>query len=276
MVPHMCSASAVGSVQTTSGQKGQPWSLLICLLGPFRLLSAQQTPLTCGGEQAEALLGYLALSRGKTLPRDQLLAVLWPDVDPLLASQSLNSLVYSVRKGLRDELGGAAPVLQNNGHYQLNCTAGVSVDVVQFEHFVHVGEQYAQAGQMAQAGVAYQQAVALYQGDLCLAPEPQAVIERERLRACYLTLLMRLADEYYQARQYVQCQSYVQQLLCSDPCREDAHRLAMRCYVQVGQRAQSLRQYRLCQTLLRSEFDAAPEPATVALFDQIRQDPTQV
>jgi hypothetical protein len=50
----------------------------------------------------------------------------------------------------------------------------------------------------------------------------------------------------------------------------------MRCCVRSGERAQALRQYRLCVDILRSEFDALPEPATVALFDQVRRDPGSV
>lgn len=50
----------------------------------------------------------------------------------------------------------------------------------------------------------------------------------------------------------------------------------MRCYVRQGERAEALRQYRLCESVLRVEFDALPEPATTALFAQIRLDPGSV
>ena len=63
------------------------------------------------------------------------------------------------------------------------------------------------------------------------------------------------------------------QLLACDPYREDAHRVLMRVHVQRGERAQALRQYRVCEQLLRQEFDAPPEAATTALFDRIRCDP---
>ncbi|NTU64270.1 MAG: alpha/beta hydrolase, partial [Chloroflexi bacterium] len=69
---------------------------------------------------------------------------------------------------------------------------------------------------------------------------------------------------------------YASRLLTVDPCREDAHRLAMRCYARRGERAQALRQYQVCETVLRSEFDAVPEPATRQLFDQIRLSPASV
>jgi DNA-binding SARP family transcriptional activator len=62
-------------------------------------------------------------------------------------------------------------------------------------------------------------------------------------------------------------------MLASDPCREDAHRLVMRCYVRLGERAQALRQYQLCKQILRAEYDVAPEDATTALYDRVRLEP---
>jgi DNA-binding SARP family transcriptional activator len=50
----------------------------------------------------------------------------------------------------------------------------------------------------------------------------------------------------------------------------------MRCHVRRGERSQALRQYRLCQQILRAEFDAAPEPATEALFEQVRLAPSAI
>jgi DNA-binding SARP family transcriptional activator len=246
------------------------WSILICLLGRFRLLSASQSGLECNGDRAMTLLGYLALHGESTVSRDQLLALLWPESEPALAGQSLNSLIYGVRKALKDKLEGAPPVVQLNGHYQLNYDAGVSTDVVQFERLADAGEEHAREGQTRLARVCYRRAVELYEGDLCIVPDPRTLIERERLRARYLTLLLRLAGAAYKTQRYDQSLVYAQRLLRHDPCREDAHRHVMRCYVQLGERAQAFRQYQLCQELLRQEFDAVPEQATVSLFDQIR------
>jgi DNA-binding SARP family transcriptional activator len=64
--------------------------------------------------------------------------------------------------------------------------------------------------------------------------------------------------------------------LSIDPCREDAHRVIMRTHLRRGERAQALRQYRLCEYVLRREFDTAPEPQTIALYERIRIDPTSV
>ena len=104
----------------------------------------------------------------------------------------------------------------------------------------------------------------------------RAIIERERLRAMHLNLLAYLADDRFAAGDYQGCLEMAGRLLDGDPCREDAHRLVMRCHVRRGERAQALRQYLLCQQILRAEFDAAPEPATDALFEQARLDPSTI
>jgi two-component SAPR family response regulator len=96
------------------------------------------------------------------------------------------------------------------------------------------------------------------------------ILERERLRVRYLSLLERMANYYYSKGEYALCMDYARGILVRDPCREEAHRLMMRCFINLGDRAQAMRQYTLCQEILRVEFDAVPEPTTTALFNQLR------
>jgi DNA-binding SARP family transcriptional activator len=91
-----------------------------------------------------------------------------------------------------------------------------------------------------------------------------------------MELLARLGDYHFAQGDPSTTLSHALQVLKADPCREDAHRLAMRCYVRLGQRAQALRQYRVCQTAVRGEFDTEPEPVTTLLFEQVRVDPQSV
>jgi DNA-binding SARP family transcriptional activator len=248
---------------------------LICLLGDFLLLKDGQPITVRSGGKAEALLCLLGLRYGQRVAREALLNALWPTGDPSLAGQSLNSLVYSLNKQLGDALG-AGLVLHTDGYYRLNAEAGVGVDIACFDALACQGDQRARAGDLTEAAECYCRATAWYRGDLWSGCELQAVIERERLRACYLTLLARLADYSYAQGDYTACLDYTRRLLASDPCREDGHRLAMRCYVRLGERAQALRQYRLCADILRAEFDTLPEPATLALYDQARLDPASI
>jgi DNA-binding SARP family transcriptional activator len=269
MMTPLAQTSPQGTDQTS-------WPLFVCVLGGFRVLRAGLPLAGLSGGKAETLLGLLALRYDVRVPRDTLLAGLWPDTDPALARQSLNSLIYSLHKQLGGALGGAPLIAYANGYSWLNAAAGVGIDLACFEALVRQGDRHRIANDLPGALTAYQRAVRLYRGDLWRGPDLHAIIERERLRASYLTVLARLADQYYAQRQYDACLECCGRLLASDPCREDAHRLVMRCHVHQEERAQALRQYRVCVDLLCAEFAAAPEPATTALYEQIRCNPAGV
>jgi DNA-binding SARP family transcriptional activator len=249
--------------------------ILVCLLGEFRVLKAGR-PVTVHSPKAEALLRYLGLQHERPVPRDTLLELLWPGRPPDLAGQSLNSLVHSLRKSLGDEIQGASPVLQQDGYYRLNEEAGVGVDMAYFEALANAGDQYVFNNNWLAAIPFYTQAIHLYRGDLLIGADVSAIVERERLRAHFLSLLASLADYSFSVNDYGFCLYYAERLLRYDACREDAYRLMMRCYVRRGERAQALRQYRLCQTILQAEYDAAPEPSTTLLYDQVRLDPASI
>lgn len=250
--------------------------ILISLLGGFRVdKTGDRVPLRHGGKP-ENFLCSLALRLKEGMRRDHLLVSLWPDRDALQATQSLNTLVHALQKLLGDALDGGTLVLRREGRYWLNTEAGIWVDVARFEALADVGEGYRQAGREDAALEACCRAVQLYSGDLCDGGDTYAAVERERLRERYLNLLTLLADSAYKTGDYATSLSHTKRLLVTDPCREDAHRRAMRCYVRLGERGQALRQFRLCETLLRDEFGAVPEPVTRTLFDQIRLDPAAI
>lgn len=250
--------------------------VLVAVLGPFRLFAAgRPVPVRTGGK-IEALLSRLAARSPDRIARDALLSMLWPETDLSLAGQSLNSLIYSLHKLLGAALGGASPVLHEDGAYGLNGDAGVTVDIGLFHALAAAGDEHARRGHPAAAAHSYARAAALYRGDLCGGEDWRDAIERERLRATFLNLLALLAEYRYAECDYTGSLDVGLRLLALDPCREDAHRQVMRCHARRGQRAQALRQYRLCEAVLRMEFDAAPEPATTALFDQIRLSPESV
>ncbi len=248
----------------------------ICLLGSFRVLNHGQAIAIRSGGKVESLLYQLSLHRREGVSREALLDRLWPESDTSLAGQSLNSLVYSVRQLFGETLGGASLAVQRDGCYQLNLEAGIDVDVARFEELLDRGERARTDGDSETAARVHHQAVDLYRGDLHGDESIHAIIERERLRARYLTLLVQLASHYYERGHYATCLDLALRLLRRDPCREDAHRLVMRCHVRLGERAQALRQYRVCGQVLRADFDGEPEPETRALYELIRVDPASV
>jgi DNA-binding SARP family transcriptional activator len=248
------------------------WPILICVLGTFRVLKAGQPLLLRNANKMQALLANLAIAPNHALAHETVLEAVWPDIELSLAAKSLYSLTYQLRKLLGDQLAGAAPIIQADGFYRLNTEAGVGLDTVWFESLALMGEKQAHAGDRAAAVQTYLNAVDLYHGDLIVSASAHALIAREFLRSRYLTLLAHLADESFAEGHYLDSLDYAKRLLSVDPCREDAHRLIMRCYMQRGERAQALHQFQLCKHLLATEYDAIPEAATIEFFNRIRLD----
>lgn len=204
------------------------WPVMICMLGNFRLLVFGELVSIRAGGKSEALLSLLALQSGRRIAREHLVQVLWPESDPALGLRSLNTLVYRLHKLLDPPLHGAPAILHEDGYYRLNVEVGIGVDVTCFNLLVTEGDQQLRTGNATAALAAYQQAARLYRDDLRLATGEYTVMERERLRARYLTLLAEVAELLYRADDYATALEYLWRLLMRDSCREDAHRLVMR------------------------------------------------
>lgn len=254
--------------------------LLVALLGPPRLATEQRVIPIPGRGKADALLIGLALLQPGAVARQQLLTQLWPDQNATLAGQALNSLTAELNKLCRQHFACDPLIRHEQGYYRFNYEAGVGTDLEQFHAWATLGQQQLQAGDGVVGIASCTQALGLYRGDLPCRDlsgdfSISALLVRERLRTTLLDLLTALANYYYARGDAGQALHYLQRLLAREPCREDAHRQVMRCYLQIGQRAQALRQYQLCTQLLALEFNAQPEPATVELFDQIRTNAIQ-
>lgn len=248
----------------------------ICLLGSFQVLKLGDPVAVRPGGKTELLLSSLALQEHNRASREWLLEMMWPESDSARASHALNSLIHAIRKLLGDALGGAAPVVCTAGGYELNIEAGVSVDVAQFDVLAGRAEREFRGGDPGRARSCAETALTLYRGDLCVVDGVRGLVEHERLRARHLSLLGQVADQYFQQSHYRTALRYALRLLTHDPCREDAHRLVMRCHVRLGERAQAFRQYQTCQRMLDEEFGVRPEPLTESLFEQVRTAPGTV
>jgi DNA-binding SARP family transcriptional activator len=270
-----------GSIQDAPdgpGEQNARGGVLVCVLGEFRLLHNGRPINLRRKGKTETLLEQLALAGKRAMSREEIICALWPDAEPTLARQAFKSLLHTLRQLFGQALDGLSPVVHSAGHYRLNHEAGVRGDIAAFDSLAAAGDRAARAGDATAAVELYRRASALYRGDLNTMHNEgvHAILERERLRAVQLTLLVRLADYAFERADYDGCLAYATRLLLADAGREDAHRLVMRCYVRRGERAQALRHYQTARGILRAELGVVPEPATVALFRQVRLDPAGV
>lgn len=244
--------------------------LSIDLLGPFRL-SISGVPQGNVGTKMALLLSMLALQQGHSLSRDFLLEALWPDKPTIKSGPLLRNLLFRLRKLLKSALNGSAPVICEGSHYRLNIEAGISIDTFDFDNLIKKAVQSRFDHDKQLVISFYEEAVALYRGDLLNTSCFDIEIERERLRNLYLQAVSYLAEHSLQLNDIVKTMRYAYCMLASNPFNENAHRLIMRGHMNNGHRAEALRQFQVCQRLLQQEFNIPPEAETMALFREIQR-----
>ena len=256
------------------GQLGEPDGhlLTVHLLGQLEVRLDDLAVEGWPSGRGRSLLKYLVTHRDPWPRREQLMEAFWPEAAPAAARNSLNVAVHGLRRAFRDSAGAQVVVLED-GAYRLGPGVALWLDTDEFELQVTGGRRREAAGDLAGAAAAYERALALYQGDF-LADDPYedwAVTTREHLLLAYLDVLDRLSGLAFGQHQYGACVALCRLLVERDPCREDAHRRLMRCFTRQGQPHLALRQYQACADALAQDLGVDPDPATVALAQQIRR-----
>jgi DNA-binding SARP family transcriptional activator/predicted ATPase len=234
------------------------------LLGHFQLLLDGKPVDGLNQARLQLLLAYLTLHRDLALSRQQIAFLFWPDSSEKQAFANLRKLLYLLRQAL-----------PATDHF-LSLTAetmawrsdtAFTLDVAGFEAAFQRGETTASP---ATKSAAYQDAIALYRGDLLPGfYDDWILVERERLRALHAGALTRLAELYEAQRAYADAIACAQRLLSQDSLQESSHRLLMRLHLLNGDRAAALRVYHTCATLLRDELGVDPSPATEELYQRL-------
>ena len=245
------------------------------LLGALEVRVDGSPVSSWNGRRGASVLRYLLSRRQHACSRDELLEEFWPDVPVASARNRLQVAISGLRRAFLDVT--ALNILEYaDGGYRINPVLLVEVDAERFVRALHAAAAAERAGDREAARTAYRQATALYRGDFAAdAPfEQWTLLPRESMRLKLVDALDRLSRIELADGRIDDCIATAHRMLDVDPCREDAHRLLMRCYASQGRRYQALRQYEFCQRILRATIDASPARDTTALYHAIRSSST--
>jgi LuxR family maltose regulon positive regulatory protein len=207
-------------------------------------------------------LFFFLLAQPHGLTKEAIGATFWPDYSPGRLKLHFKNTVYRLRRAV-----GLEAVLFDQDSYSFNRELDYEYDA---ETFLANLTQAQTATDEAARAAAYTAAVRLYKGPYLPEVEGTWVLpERERLSRAYLGALLKLAELRLAARDFKIALEYSQRALTEDPCLEEAHRLAMRVYAAMGNRAEVIRQFERCQETLRNEIDASPSGQTKSLYAQL-------
>ena len=222
-----------------------PQSCAIRLLGGFQVeIDGRPLPPEAWPHRRAAdLVKRLAVAPQRRLHREQVMEDLWPDLGAEAAAANLRKAIHYARQTL-----GAKEAIVAEGEMLSLCPAGhLTIDVERAE---------TDSRKALATGAGLDAVAKLFTGDLLPEDRYAAWIEphRERLMGRRLEVL-RAAGRW-------------QDVLEIDRADEAACRALMQSYLDAGNRQLAIRQFQRLREILRVDLGVAPEPATVALFEQ--------
>jgi len=231
---------------TTPSGRPTAAPVTIRLIGDFDVLvDGVSTAAQWRRRDAAAVVKVLALTPDRSLHRERLMELLWPDVDTALAATRLHKAAHFARRAT-----GRADAVVLRERVGLFPGADINVDIRDFR--TAVVRARGVGGVEAAAAVLDRFPGEALPADLY---EPWAQDARER-HARARQQLLRQAQRW-------------EELLELDPASEDAHLALMRRLVQQGDRSAALRQFERMDRALRDELGVRPSPAAVRLRAQV-------
>jgi predicted ATPase/DNA-binding SARP family transcriptional activator/DNA-binding CsgD family transcriptional regulator len=216
--------------------------------------------------KAAALVKLLALAPDHRLHREQVMDLLWPDLEKKTASNNLRQALHNARKTLASDPG--ARYLASQEESLVLCPEGnLWVDV---EAFVEAAATARRANEPA----ASRAAIELYAGELLPKDRYDEWTEepRQQLRETHITLLLELARLHKDRREYELALEALRKVLLEEPAREEAHVGLMRLYAFLGSKGEALAQYGRLEEILLKEVGTGPSTSSRALREEIAAD----
>ncbi len=203
---------------------------------------------------------FCLLAHPNGLTKEAIGAIFWPEHSPAQLKLQFKQTIYRLRRAL-----GQNVVLLDHDRYRLNRAIDYEYDVDVFWSKLHQARATTEKGERA---TAYRAAVGLYEGPYLPDTDEMWVhSERERLWQAFVEAALWLAEFHHEAGENDLALDYCQRVLAQDPCQEGAHRLAMRIYAAMGNRAEVARQLQRCRLALSEQVNAGLSPQTQALYE---------
>ncbi|MGH3086497.1 MAG: response regulator [Rubrobacteraceae bacterium] len=241
----------------------------VWLLDGFRVSVGDRTIGEDGWRlrKAGSLVKLLALAEGHRLHREEITALLWPDLEAKRAANNLHHALHFAR-GALEPANITSRYLTLRGDMLALCPDGpLWVDVEAFEGAAEMARR-------TREPAAYRAAIELYAGDLLPEDRYEGWAEgrRRELRTMRLALLVELAGLYEEREEFDPAIEALREAVADERTNEEAHLGLMRLYAATGERQKALLQYGLLQQVLSEDLEIEPDTDTKRLHEEISAD----
>lgn len=211
-----------------------------------------------------ALVKILALTPGHRVHREQLMDLLWRDLDPAPAGANLRKAIFQARSALDGVSHGAGRLIEFVGDVVSLASEGLAVDTELFRSTLV-------AARRARDVDAYQRALDLFSGELLPDDPYEDWISgfRRELHEEYLAALTEMSELLGAAGNVAGAIEAARLLVVAEPTREESHETLMRLYALTGRRGDALRQYDYLVEVLDNELGMQPSAGVQRLREEI-------
>jgi len=211
-----------------------------------------------------ALVKILALTPGHRVHREQLMELLWPDLNVAPAGANLRKAIYQARGALEGVSQGAGRLIEFGGDVVSLTVLGLTVDVESFRSSLAAARRAGDAD-------GYRRALGVFRGEL-LPDDPYEEWTsgpRRELREEYLAGLAEMSEVLEAGGDITSATEAVRLLVAVEPTREESHAALMRLYAHAGRRGDALRQYDYLVEVLDNELGIEPGVRVQRLREEI-------
>jgi two-component SAPR family response regulator len=261
------------SPRETPAPHTEGWDIFIRLLGDgsVRFRATLMNKKMWISPRARALFAHLVLHGGAPIDMHTLLEQHFPHLDPDKARVNLQTVISAVRRSLRKAFGEAAGdwIHYENGLYRWAPAHTWRTDLQEFESIAQdaltIADPEAQLARLDEA-------VQLYTGDLLpeFAGESWCTLSYQRARVLLLECLLARAQRRFIKGHLTDAAADCERILNSDPADENALRLLLQIYRQMGRASDAARIFqqaqRYVQQTLGGDLSHATHQAFAGLF----------
>jgi SARP family transcriptional regulator, regulator of embCAB operon len=237
----------------------------VCIEADSRLVDELQFR----GKQGRLVFAYLVCERLHPVTRDELAEVVWPGTLPAAWEAALSALISKLRY-LLQSLGlprGAVQIAAHSGCYQIHLPASTWVDREAAARALDEAEGALRMGDLQKAWGPANIVWAIARRPFL--PDDGGIwaeLQRSRLQELLVRGVECLAEISLRNGEIALAIQHASELVRCEPYRETGYQRLMSAHAVQGNRAEAIRVYERCRTLLREEVGVDPSPELEALY----------
>ena len=275
------SAKAVSVAENTVPAAHAITDLSVKVLGNADIYRDPEKPFAPDAwttRRARDIFCYIATSKQRRVAKDILIEAFWPGEDPAAIEKNFHPTISHIRKALNSRQSLKENfIVFRDGAYQLNPELSYSIDTEDFERAIAAAETAKREKNTEAFRRSLESAYELYRGEFMSGIYDDWADER---RAFYteqfgrvMTAIAKLA---FSEKRWADALKFSQQLLKTDPFREDMHRLVMKVLAVQSKPAAVRKQFEELKAALKDELGIEPAIETSRLYKELRGSSTIV